>query len=99
MEIFRKIGIALTAIIAVIAFKLWNKSSSHDDLKERLVEICADNKDCSEAVNIHFDACFDKHYSIGNKRRSGGLNQEKFLGCFNRLSGSEYFSISTKEEG
>lgn len=97
MNRLRQFGGILIAIGVVVGLKFYNKSSDHDDIRAQLVVLCESDKDCTAAVDQHFDSCFDDNYSLGGKRRSGGLNQEAFLSCFNTKSGKVHFSTKASE--
>jgi hypothetical protein len=88
-------GLAIAG--GAIGMKFYNKSSDHDDIKANLTKECGDDKECLSAVEQHFDSCFESHYDLGGRRRSGGLKAEEFLQCFNEKAGAMVFSY--EEEG
>ena len=96
-NILKRIGLGVVSIIVVVGFKFWNKAESHDSIKDQLIELCSGDSDCVLAVEQNFDRCFEHNYSIGGRRRSGSLNENSFLNCFNTIAGKQYFFISEVE--
>jgi hypothetical protein len=92
-------GVGSVIVIAGIyfGFSFMGKANTAKEVKDKLMGICAEDKDCVAAVNTHFDDCFDTNYALGGRRRSGGLNGEKFTSCLNQKAGKDYFSYDTKE--
>ncbi len=79
----RKIGMGFAVVVVIFAFKMYNKSSSHDEIKAGLVSGCDEDAACIAAVEENFDRCYEEHYSLGSRRRSGGLDGAEFIKCFN----------------
>ena len=94
--LLKKLGLGIIAIAALVGWKFYNKSDNHDELIKQLTTACAEDTGCIEAVEKHFESCFESNYKMGSRRRSGGLNQESFLACFNEQSNVEYFTFSTQ---
>ena len=91
-------GLVLAALF--IGWKFYNKDRAHDDIQKSLIDLCVGDDECVAAVNTHFDACFSEAYDIGGRHRSGGLNQDKFLKCFNTKAGGQFFAVEPlPEEG
>ncbi len=89
----KNIGLAIIVAGIAVGWKLWNKSESEDGTKADLVTICADDKACLKAVDTHFEACHEEAYSIGSRRRAGGLDSSKLVRCINDRSGKAYFAV------
>jgi hypothetical protein len=86
-------GIILGAGL-VIGLKLWNKASTHDDMKAALAQKCGGEAACTAAVDTYFDSCFDENYTVGGRRTEGGVNADGFLRCFNEKSGQSHFTLA-----
>ena len=85
----------IIAIIAVtVGLKFYNKNSSHDEAKARLIEVCEGESGCVQAVERHFDQCFDSSYSMGGRRRAAKFDLDKLVKCLNDASGESYFALS-----
>lgn len=89
-------GIAV-ALGVVFGFKFYNKSQAAGEVKKKLLAICAENSGCTAAVDKHFDSCFDSHYNLGGRRRSGRLDGTKFTHCINEKAGETYFSFQPEK--
>jgi hypothetical protein len=96
----KKLGGGIIGVVLLIGlgvgFKAMGKANAAKDVKAKLMAICADEQDCKGAVNAHFDACFDKHYSMGGRRQSSRLNGEEFTRCMNQKAGTDYFAYEEK---
>jgi hypothetical protein len=88
----------LVAAAALIGMKFYNKASTHDDVKARLVELCAGDAECQAAVNTHFEACFESSYKMGGRRQSSRLDVDAFVKCVNTKAGQPYFVASNEEK-
>jgi hypothetical protein len=93
----KKAVLVAVGVAAVMGFKFWSKIRDKADARERLTQICADDKACLSALDQHFEACFAEAYSLGGRRRAASLNNDKFLSCFNTKAGSEVFSFKANE--
>ena len=93
MNLIKKLGLGLAGVAVFIGIRFWNKSDNHDAIKEQLISTCAEDKSCTNAVEKHFDSCFESNYSLGGRRKSGSLNRDKFLSCFNQKAGQQFFVI------
>jgi hypothetical protein len=83
--------------IAVIAsMKFYNKASAHDDVRARLIELCAGDGQCQGAVQANYDGCFDSAYGAGSSRASR-LDASVLVACVNKRSGEEYFTVDDKK--
>lgn len=84
---------ALVGVAVLIGMKFYNKSSSHDEVRARLVELCAGDASCGRAVEQHFESCFDASYKLGGRRQSSHLEAEQLVSCINSRSGKEHFTF------
>jgi len=91
----RAIG-SLVMFGALIGFKFYNKSASASEVKTHLIKVCDAEKACEDAVNAHFDACFESSYSMGGRHRSSSLKGEELIKCINSRSGKPYFTYDEK---
>lgn len=87
-----KFGGALLILAVFFGLKFYNKMSAENDVKDQLVSLCAETPDCMKAVDTYYKSCFEKSYSIGGRRRSGGIKADKLVDCINQSSGVNYFS-------
>ena len=94
MKILKNIGSAVVVIALLVGWKLYNKSSDAADVKTALVGVCADDAACVEAVNRHFDTCFNQSYDMGGRHRSASLDTSQLTSCINQQAGSEYFAYA-----
>ncbi|NJN38255.1 MAG: hypothetical protein HC790_05170 [Acaryochloridaceae cyanobacterium CSU_3_4] len=88
-------GVAI-ALGIVFGSKLYNKSQTAGEVKKNLLAVCAEDTECTGAVKKHFDLCFDAHYNLGSRRRSGNLDGSQFTHCINEKAGEPYFTFSPK---
>lgn len=85
----------IIAIIGVtVGLKYYNKSSAHDEAKARLMEVCEGESGCVQAVETHFDRCFESSYSMGGRRTAAKFDLDKLVKCLNEASGESYFALS-----
>ena len=89
----RRIGIWILIIAIGVGFKFWNRNSDEKKFRKEMIALCAEDPDCIEAVETHFDTCFDGSYDMGGRRRSAHLDVQKMVDCINRKAGTEYFSV------
>jgi hypothetical protein len=87
----RAIG-SLVMFGALIGFKFYNKSASATDTKAHLIKVCEAEKACEDAVNTHFDACFESAYNMGGRHRSSSLKGAELVKCINSRGGKPYFT-------
>ena len=90
-------GRLLTGVVlagALIGFKFYNKSSTLADTRGHLIEVCAGDGECAQAVDTHFEGCFEDSYSMGGRRRSASLDASALVDCINTRSGVPHFEIS-----
>ena len=83
--VFGIIGIGI-----FFGFKFYNKSQAKAEVKTQVTALCNGDDACLSAMDTHFPECFSKSYSLGGRRRAGGLNTEKFVDCFNQASGTNF---------
>jgi hypothetical protein len=84
--------------VAVIAsLRFYNKASAHDDVRARLIELCAGDAQCQGAVQAHYDGCFDSAYG-GGSRAASRLDASALVSCVNKRSGEEYFTVDEKKK-
>jgi hypothetical protein len=92
----RRLAGALLGVVVILGMKVYSKASAHDDVKARLVSLCATDAECVADVRKHYDACFEAAY-----RRGGGassrLDVDALVRCVNTRSGVPYFAVY--EEG
>lgn len=99
MRRLKNYGLGLMVAGALIGFKFYNKSETHDSMKAGLIKSCAKDAACVAAVKKHFDTCFEQTYDLGGKHRAAGIKPEAFLGCFNAQAGVEHFTIGEPSRG
>lgn len=88
---------ALSTIIVlaiVIGFRFYNKNTSYNDVRAQMLEFCQGVSKCEAILKEHFDTCFDDSYSMGSRRRSGGLDSQSFVECINGKSGAELLTLN-----
>jgi hypothetical protein len=83
---------AVLGVAAMLGMKFYNKASAHDGVKQQLVALCESDPGCQQAVETHFEACFDAAYKVGGRRRASRLEAGQLVGCLNSRSGQPYFS-------
>lgn len=93
MKSLRKFGFALVGITIAVGLKFYNKSATAKDVKQDMLSVCSTDSGCQQAVNTHFQQCFDRSYSMGSRRRSSSLDSQKLSACINQNSGIAYFGI------
>lgn len=84
-------GIVL-GIGIILGLKLYNRVATHDELRAKLVATCDKDGACVEAVNRHFEGCFEENYSLGGRHRGGGVDADGFMKCFNARAGQEHLA-------
>jgi hypothetical protein len=98
-KIIKKAGTIAVAVITLLAMKLYNKSSNSSEYEKQLLALCEQNSNCITSVHENFNSCFESSYSLGSKRRKGGLKFEKFVECMNSKSEQPYFSVDPEYQG
>jgi hypothetical protein len=94
---FRLAG-ALIGVLAILGLRLYGKASAHDDVKARLVELCATDAECLADVQKHYDACFESAYGAGGRRASSRVDVDALVRCVNSRSGVPYFAVYQEEK-
>jgi hypothetical protein len=94
----RKLAAALVGVVAVLGLRFYNKASAHDDVRGRLVQLCAEDAECLAAVGQHYEACFDASYKMGGRRTSSRLDQNALVRCVNTKSGVPYFAVGPERK-
>jgi hypothetical protein len=93
LKLLKKTLVIFVVVLIVIGVKFWNKSSSYHDVKAQMLEFCRGTTQCEATLSENFDTCFNSHYDMGSKRRSGGLDQSAFVQCINKHAGSELLTL------
>ena len=91
-----KVGkaVVFTAVAGVsVAMKFSNQSAVAEETKAYMLDICATDNVCVEAVDTHFESCFNTNYSMGSRHRAASLDTEGLANCVNRYGGAEYFAV------
>jgi len=94
----KRLAGALLGVVAILGMKFYSKASAHDDVKERLVALCAADAECVADVQKHYDACFDSSYRMGGRRTASRLNVDDLVRCVNTRSGVPYFAVYQEEK-
>jgi hypothetical protein len=94
MKIVRQLGSFIVAGSLVLGVKFYHKSTTATEIKESLLAICTNDSNCSNAVNTHFQNCFNSSYDFGSRRRSASVDTEQLASCLNTNSGAEYFAAN-----
>ena len=94
----RRLAGALVAIVAIAGMKFYNKTSTHNDVQARLIELCEGDGACQTAVHTHYEACFDAAYKMGGRREASQLDLNALVKCVNSRAGEEYFSVEDEKK-
>jgi hypothetical protein len=94
----RRLAGAVVAVVAILGMKFYNKASTHDDVKARLVELCAGDDACQAAVRQHYEACFEASYKLGGRHQSSQLDTPALVKCVNSRAGEDYFGLNDEKE-
>ena len=94
----KRLAGALVAVVAIVGMKFYNKASAHDDVKARLVELCAGDDACQAAVRTHYDACFEASFKLGGRRQSSQLDAGALVKCVNSRAGEDYFGLAEEKK-
>jgi hypothetical protein len=93
----KRLAGALLGVMAILGMRFYSKASAHEDVKARLVALCATDAECVADVQKHYDACFDSSYKVGGRRAAARLDVDALIRCVNTRSGVPYFAVY--EEG
>ena len=93
----KRLLIIVVGIAIVLGMKYWKKGDEHGEVKAHVVSLCAGNSDCQEAVERHFDACFQESYKMDVRRQASRLKAGNLVQCLTRRSGVEYFAVGAGE--
>jgi hypothetical protein len=93
----RRLAGALLAVVAILGMRVYSKASARDDVKARLVSLCAADAECVADVGKHYDACFEAAYEAGG---GGGsrLDVDALVRCVNARSGVPYFAVYEEDK-
>ncbi|MFP2924897.1 hypothetical protein ACLESO_06710 [Pyxidicoccus sp. 3LG] len=69
-----------------------NKGQAKDETRQQLETACAQKAECRSGAGQHFESCFDENYTLGGRRRAGGLNTDGLVTCINGKVGKPLFS-------
>jgi hypothetical protein len=94
----KRLAGALVAVVAILGMKFYTKTSTHNEVKARLIELCAGDAECVAAVDQHYDACFDASYKMGGRRQSSRLDVDAFVKCVNSRSPQPYFVVDEEKK-
>ena len=94
----KRLAGALLGVVAILGMKFYSKASAHDDVKARLVALCATDAECAADVKKHYDACFESSYRTGGRRTSARLDVDGLVRCVNSRSGVPYFAVYQEEK-
>jgi len=92
---FRLAG-ALVGVVAILGLRLYGRTSAHDDVKARLVALCASDAECLADVQKHYDACFESAYGTGDRRSR--VDVDALVRCVNSRSGVPYFAVLQEDK-
>jgi hypothetical protein len=82
----------LLGVAAILGMKFYSKASAHEDVKSRLVSLCAADAECVADVRKHYDACFEAAYEAEGGAGSR-LDVDALVRCVNTRSGVPYFAV------
>ncbi|MBI2569967.1 MAG: hypothetical protein HYV63_23425 [Candidatus Schekmanbacteria bacterium] len=86
--------LSVLVVAGAFGFKYFNKSQAHDDVKQRLIEVCEGDQNCIKVVENNYERCFSQAYSMGSRRRSSSFDTDKLATCLNGASPVAYFVVS-----
>ena len=87
----RRLAAAIVAVVAIVGMRLYTRTSTHDDLRSRLIELCAGDAACQTAVHTHYDGCFEASYKGGASRHASRVDESSLIKCINSRAGEAYF--------
>jgi len=73
---------------ALLAWQLYDRSSTAKKTRAEMVEMCGGDEACVKTVNKHAEHCFSENYKFG---RRSGIDMDKFVACVNEQAGEELF--------
>ncbi len=94
----RMLAGALLGVAAILGMMFYSKASAHDDMKARLVSLCATDTECVADVRKHYDTCFEAAYKAGGRGASYRLDVDGLVRCVNTRSGVPYFAVYEQEK-
>ncbi len=94
----RRLAGALLGVVAILGMRFYSKASAHDDVKARLVSLCASDTECVADVRKHYDACFEAAYRTGGRGASSRLDVDGLVRCVNTRSGVPYFAVYEEKQ-
>lgn len=80
----------------VFGFRVYNKQSAASEIKTRLMALCEGEPGCASSVGTHFDACFDRSYTLASRSEDAQKIARSLVTCLNEKSGKSYFVASKK---
>ncbi len=94
MKVLMKFASFAVAITILLGMKFYNKSNTAKEIKQSMLAVCANDHQCSKAVNDYFSDCFNSSYNMGGRRRAASLDSEKLAACVNQNANAEYFVVN-----
>lgn len=89
----RRLLAGLLAVAAIIAMWLYTRSSTHDEVEARLVELCAGEDACLAAVRRHYEACFERTFRMVGRGQASHVDVDALVACINERAGERYFKV------
>jgi len=89
----RRLAGVLLGVVAILGMRFYSRTSTHDDVKARLLQLCGSDAECWVDVRRHYDACFESSYK-GGRRPSTSLDVDALVKCVNTRSGVPYFAVN-----
>jgi len=89
----RRLLAGLVAVAAIVGMWLYTKSSTHDEVQARLVELCAGDDGCLAAVRHHYGECFESTFRMSGRRQTSHLDVDALVKCVNEKAGEPYFKV------
>lgn len=84
-----KVGGIAIGIALAVGYTQYRKRSKADEIRQRVTSLCAGDEACLEAVDAHFEGCFDANYRSGGKNHPASFNTAGFTHCVNQKAGEE----------
>ena len=94
MKVLMKFAGFAVAVTIVLGMKFYNKSTTAKEVKQSMLAVCANDNQCSKAVNDYFPDCFNSSYKMGSRRRAASLDSQKLATCVNHNANAEYFVVN-----
>lgn len=76
MKWVRAIGGIAVAVGLVVGWKFYNRFSMAANVRQIFLAACAEESQCTGAVDQHFQSCFDANYHWGGASPSGSFKWE-----------------------